>query len=118
MNPTLARTVQRSLLIQGEEHKNERILDCFRIRFYVGQPTTTHNGFHNSGAGAEGACPTVVDVAEGRLHYGWWWVGQHKSVCGNNPKHVCFCVPPLGLINPPGQYWLGGVYSTVPGGVY
>ena len=52
--------------------------------------------------------PTFLEAAEGRLHYGWWWVGQHNSICKNNPKYVRFCVPPLGLINPPGQYWLGG----------
>ena len=34
--------------------------------------TIHHYGFHNSGAGAEGACPTVVEAAEGRLHNGGW----------------------------------------------
>ena len=29
-------------------------------------------GFHNTGAGAEGARPTVVEAAEGRLHIGGW----------------------------------------------
>ena len=29
-------------------------------------------GFHNSGAGAEGARPTVVEAAGGRLHIGGW----------------------------------------------
>ena len=31
-----------------------------------------HYRFHNSGAGAEGARPTVVEAAEGRLHIGGW----------------------------------------------
>ena len=34
--------------------------------------TIHHYGFHNSGAGAEGARPTVVEAAEGRLHIGGW----------------------------------------------
>ena len=73
---------------------------------YVAQQPKIHENQRTQrnpqrGAGAEGARPTVVEAAEGRLHYGWWWVGQHKSVCGNNPKYVRFCVPPLGLINPP-----------------
>ena len=29
-------------------------------------------GFHNNGAGAEGARPTAVEAAEGRLHIGGW----------------------------------------------
>ena len=29
-----------------------------------------HYGFHNSGAAAGGARPTVVEAAEGRLHHG------------------------------------------------
>ena len=33
--------------------------------------TPIHKGIHNSGAGAEGARPTVVEAAEGRLLYGW-----------------------------------------------
>ena len=32
--------------------------------------TIHHYGFHKSGAGAEGARPTVVEAAEGRLHIG------------------------------------------------
>ena len=31
-----------------------------------------HYGFHNSGAAAEGAAPTVVEATEGRLHIGGW----------------------------------------------
>ena len=32
-----------------------------------------HNyGLHSSGAGAEGALPTVVEAAEGRFHIGGW----------------------------------------------
>ena len=34
--------------------------------------TIHHYGFHNSGAGAESARPTVVEAAEGRLHNGGW----------------------------------------------
>ncbi len=34
--------------------------------------TIHHYGFHNSGAGAEGARSTVVEAAEGRLHNGGW----------------------------------------------
>ena len=34
--------------------------------------TIHHYGFHNSGAGAEGVRPTVVEAAEGRLHIGGW----------------------------------------------
>ena len=33
--------------------------------------TPIHKGIHNNGPGAEGARPTVVEVAEGRLLYGW-----------------------------------------------
>ena len=37
-----------------------------------------HFGFHNSGAGAEGARPTVVEAAEGRLHNGEWKGSKHS----------------------------------------
>ncbi len=30
----------------------------------------THNGIHNGGRAAEGRPPTIVEAAEGRLHYG------------------------------------------------
>ena len=39
---------------------------------YVCNLSIHHYGFHNSGAGAEGARPTVVEAAEGRLHNGGW----------------------------------------------
>ena len=35
-------------------------------------PPIHQYGFHNSGAGAEGALPTVVEAAKGRLHIGGW----------------------------------------------
>ena len=41
-------------------------------------------GFHNSGAGAEGARPTVVEAAEGRLHNGGWEGGKHSHT--SNPR--------------------------------
>ena len=41
-----------------------------------------HNGFHNGGPAAEGRWPTVVEAAEGRLHYGGWGGGKHS-------KHIC-----------------------------
>ena len=37
-----------------------------------------HYGFHSSGAGAEGARPTTVEAAEGRLHNGGWAGGKHR----------------------------------------
>ena len=34
--------------------------------------TPIHKGIHNRGSGAEGARPTVVEAAKGRLLYGGW----------------------------------------------
>ena len=42
-------------------------------------------GFHNSGAGAEGASSTVVEVAEGRLHIGGWEGGKHSHTTHPHP---------------------------------
>ena len=39
---------------------------------YICNLSIHHYGFHNSGAGAEGARPTIVEAAEGRLHNGGW----------------------------------------------
>ena len=45
---------------------------------YVCHLPIHHYGYHNSGAGAEGARPTVVEAAEGRLHNGGWKGGKHS----------------------------------------
>ena len=51
---------------------------CFAAS--AASPAPTHpsvKGIHNSGAGAEGARPTVVEAAEGRLLDGWLgWAGE------------------------------------------
>ena len=51
---------------------------------YVCRLPIHHYGFHNSGAGAEGARPTVVEVAEGLLHNGGWEGGKHSHT--SNPR--------------------------------
>ena len=45
-----------------------------------------HYGFHNSGAGAEGARPTVVEAAEGRLHNGGWRGRKHSCPNDTHPQ--------------------------------
>ena len=41
--------------------------------------TPIHKGIHISGAGAEGAHPTVVEAAEGRLLLGVWGLGKQLT---------------------------------------
>ena len=49
---------------------------------YVCRLPMPHNGFHNGGRAAEGRPPTVVEAAEGRLHYGAWGGGKpSKNMC-------------------------------------
>ena len=44
-------------------------------------PAPIPKGIHNSGSGAEGTCPTVVEAAEGRrLLSGWMCGGWGGSV--------------------------------------
>ena len=45
---------------------------------YVPSLSIHHYGFHNSGAGAEGARPTIVEAAEGRLLNARWKGGKPK----------------------------------------